>query len=129
MNIKNNIKATGVELTPEINAYLDKRLSALGKFVDPNDDANICYVELAKISEHHRTGDIFKAEFTLHVGGKSFRAVAEEADLNTAIDKAKDELLRELRKSKTKRINLIRRGGRSIKDFIKGFRGWGGRNK
>lgn len=126
--IKTNIKATGITLSPEISDYLDKRLTALEKFVDPEDDANICYVELARTTSHHKAGDIFKAELTLHLGGESLRAVAELADLHSAIDQAKEELLRELRRSKTKQISIVRRGGRQIKDLIKGITRWG-RNK
>ena len=123
-NLKTQVKVTDITLAPEISAYLDKRLSALEKFVDPNDDANICYVELGKTTSHHRAGDIFKAEFTLHLGGESFRSVSELSDLHSAIDEAKMELLRELRRNKTKRISLLRRGGKRVKDLIRGITNW-----
>lgn len=122
--INTKIKATDIILTPEISEYLDKRLSALEKFVDAEDDANICFVELARTTSHHKTGDVFKAELTLHLGGQSFRAVSELSDLHSAIDEAKVELLRELRANKTKRISLIRRGGRQLKNLIKGITSW-----
>ncbi|MFA6536037.1 MAG: ribosome-associated translation inhibitor RaiA [Candidatus Paceibacterota bacterium] len=122
--INTKIKATDITLTPEISDYLDKRLSALEKFVDAEDDANICFVELARTTSHHKAGDIFKAELTLHLGGQSFRAVSEMADLHSAIDKVKDELLQELRGNKTKQISLIRRSGRQIKNLIKGISNW-----
>jgi len=126
--INTKIKATEIVLTPEISDYLDKRLSALEKFVDGSDDANICFVELARTTSHHKTGDVFKAELTLHLGGQTFRAVSEVSDLHSAIDLAKDELLHELRANKTKQISLFRRSGRQLKNLIKGLGNWG-RNK
>lgn len=122
--INTKVKATDILLTQEISDYLNKRLSSLEKLVDATDNANICYVELAKTTAHHRAGDIFKAELTFHLGGKSFRAVSETADIHSAIDDAKDQLFREIRQNKTKEISLLRRGGRQIKDIIKGIAGW-----
>jgi putative sigma-54 modulation protein len=121
--MKTNVKATQMELTTAISEYLAKRLTALDKFVDPADDSAMCYVEVGKISKHHKSGDVFRAEINLHIGGKSFRAEAEEADLYAAIDVVKDEMVAELRNSKTKRLNLLRRGGQKIKGMFKGMTG------
>ena len=71
--MKTNVKATQMELTSAISDYLSKRLSALDKFVDPTDDSAMCYVEVGKVSHHHKSGDVFRAEINLHLGGKSFR--------------------------------------------------------
>ncbi len=123
--MKTNVKATQMELTSAISEYLSKRLSALDKFVDPTDDSVMCYVEVGKVSQHHKSGDVFRAEINLHVGGKSFRAEAQESDLYAAIDVVKDEMLSELRNNKTKRLSLLRRGGQKIKNMFKGFTGRG----
>ena len=119
--MKTNIKATSMQLTAAISEYLAKRLSALDKFVDAADDSAMCYVEVGKVSKHHKSGDVFRAEINLHIGGKSFRAEAEESDLYAAIDKVKDEMVAELRTSKTKRLNLLRRGGQKIKKMLRGL--------
>jgi len=57
-------------------------------------------VDIGKTTEHHRKGDVFRAEINFTAGKKLLRAVAKEADLYAAIDKAKDEMRRELRRNK-----------------------------
>lgn len=111
-------------MTPAISDYLDKRLSSVDKFVDENDNTPMCYVEIGKTTSHHKSGDIFRAEINLHIGGKVFRVEEEKEDLYSAIDAVKDELLAELRKAKMKKMSLIKRGGMIIKNSIKGFNFW-----
>ena len=125
-----NKKATNISLSPSVEDYVEKRLQSLGKFIDLNDPTLLVNLELARTTRHHHSGDIFMAEVTLHVGGQTFRAVSERDDLLKAIDDMKDELLRELRTSKSKKMSLLRRGGQNVKDFLKGvslfrnFKNW-----
>lgn len=116
-----NIKATNLELTSAISDYLRKRVDALDKFVDKNDESAMADVEVGKSTKHHQSGDIFRAEINLHVSGKNLRAVAEKDNLYAAIDQAKDEMVREITSHKAKQRTLLRRGGAKIKDFIRGF--------
>ena len=121
--MRTNIKATNFELNDSIRDYLDKRLSALNKFIDDVDDSAMCYVEVGKTTEHHRSGDIFRAEINLHIGGSVYRGEHECTDLYSAIDKVKDEVVIELKKSKIKRSSFMRRGGRRLKEMMKGMLG------
>lgn len=118
------IKTTNITLTPELSEYLNKRLSALEKLTTHESEAAIADVELGRTTKHHQTGDIYKAEINLHIGGKSFRAVEETQDLYTSIDDAKDRMMDELRSDKGKRLSLLKRGGQRVKAFIKGFPWW-----
>ena len=118
MNIK--IKTTNTTLTPAISDYVSRRFEAVGKLF--KDDSTVqCDIELAHTSLHHRTGNIFRAEIHITAKDKNLYASAEEADLYRAIDMVRDEILREVRSSKSKRLSLIRRGGARIKNIIKGF--------
>lgn len=119
MNI--NTKATNVELTPVIQDYLNKKITALDKLINKNDESVALNVVLAKITQHHQKGDIFKAEMNLHISGKDFQASSEEQDLFMAIDLVKDEMMRELKSHKDKRIGLIKRGGARVKQIMKGI--------
>jgi ribosomal subunit interface protein len=120
--MKHNIKTLDMVLTPAITSYLEKRIAHLDKFVnDGIAETVMCYVELGKTTKHHKKGDFFKTELTIHVGGKSFRAEAEESDLYASIDVAADEMMEELKSFKDKKVSLIRRGGSKLKSFIKGF--------
>jgi ribosomal subunit interface protein len=122
--MKHNIKTTNIFLTPAITDYVSKRLSHIDKFIRPEDsEAVMCYVDIGKTTKHHKAGDVFKAEFTIHIGGKSFRAVAEKDDLYTAIDAVNDEMANEIKSLKDKKVSLIRRGGAKIKSIIKSLYG------
>jgi len=122
MNIK--VKTTGISLTPNISEYADKRLEKITKMIG-GDPSFICDVELAKTTEHHKNGDIFRAEIHIVGKGKDLYASAEDSDLFAAIDAMRDEIIRELRASKGKRLSFIRRGGTQVKAMMKGMWPWG----
>jgi ribosomal subunit interface protein len=119
--MKLNIKATNIALTPEISDYLDKRLQGIEKFLPEDQESFTVNVELGKTTEHHQTGDIFRAEITIYIGGRNFRAVSENIDLYSAIDDMKDEIGRGLSSNKEKKISLLRRGGQRLKSIIRRF--------
>ncbi|MBU3968847.1 ribosome-associated translation inhibitor RaiA [Patescibacteria group bacterium] len=120
MNI--NTKATNTTLTPAITGHLNKRLSKLNKFLDPNDTSIIADVEIGMIKRGQNTGDIFRAEINLHIAGKSFRNVAEGSDLYNVIDEMQEGIIREVRQHKKRRIHLLRRGGQRIKEMVRGIK-------
>ncbi len=117
MNI--NLKTTGFDITAAIEIYLRNKLDSLDKLL-PRDESISADVELAKTTNHHQKGDIFMAEVNLSVPGRLIRAVAEEWDLRVAIDKAKDELQREIKVNKEKNLSLYKRGARMFKKLLKG---------
>jgi len=117
-----NIKTTNIDLTPEISDYVEKRLQALDTFIDTDDTTAMCDVEIGKTTMHHKAGNIFRAEINVHTKGDHFRAVREEETLYAAIDTAKDEMARWLRRHKQKRFRLIKKGGARLKDLMRRFR-------
>jgi len=119
-----NIKTTNITLTPDVSEYLTKRLSALEKLTSWHTEAAIADVEIGRTTQHHQTGDVYRAEINIHIGNKSFRAVQETGDLNSSIDAAKDQMMDELRSDKGRRISRLRRGGQQIKALIKGMKWW-----
>lgn len=122
--MKTNIKATGMELTPAIVDYAERRLEKIGQYLEG--DNHIVAVELGKTTQHHKHGDIFKAEIRIYGGGADFYAVRETSDLYGSIDEVKDEIISEINKTKGRRQSLARRGGRAIKNMMRGFP-WFGR--
>ncbi len=122
MNI--NLKGTNITLTPAITEYTNKRLEKISNII--NDDVSAqCDVELAKTTAHHNKGDIFRAEVHIVGAGKNLYASSEKDDLYAAIDSVQDEILRELKVVKGKRISYIRRSGARVKDMVKGLWPWG----
>ncbi len=117
--MKINFKATHFELTPEIIDYCQEKLGGLEKLLTDDESAFI-EVELGKTTEHHKQGEIFRAELNLHTAGKNFRAEAVAEDLYLAIDETKDELVSEVKRYRKKQGAMLRRGGRAVKDFLRG---------
>jgi len=115
-----NVKATHIKITPDIQSYLDKRLSSLNKLLDKDDSGVVCNVELER-SVHHRRGDVFRAEITLSTRSGVYRAEAKGENIEAAIDGVKGEVMRELRRGKRKREHLLRRGGVVLKDLTHGL--------
>jgi ribosomal subunit interface protein len=116
--MRTNIKATNIALTPDLSGHLDKQLKSLEKLIDPSDTSVMCDVEVGKTTRHHQHGDVFHAEINFHAAGKHLRASAEEETLLNAIDRAIDEILRELRREKGKRTRYLRRSGAKMKEMI-----------
>ena len=119
MNI--TIKATNVEINDKINQYLTKKLSTIEKFLH---DEAIVVVELARTSNHHKKGEVFKAEIRISkekmAKGKNPYAKAESTDIFSAIDEVKDEIHDMLASAKDKGQVLKKKGEQKIKKMIKG---------
>ncbi len=124
MNI--HIKTTNLTMTPEIKDYFDKKMESLDRLIDPSDTSVSCQVELGRTSNHHKAGDVFRAEINLMKDGKQFRAVSEQETLMAAMDEAKDEILAEFKGYKSKQQTMMRKGGAAIKYMMKGIGSVGG---
>lgn len=118
MNI--NIKATGIKLTEAIREYALKKISSLEKYIDKKNSATV-QIEVGKLSQHHKGGEVFKAEVKIGGGGLDIYAVSEAEDLYAAIDFVEDEVARELISTKGRHIKLLRNGQRAIKYMMKGL--------
>src|SRR6185436_7225895 len=101
MNIA--IKATNLQLTDSIKAYVDEKIGHLAKFIQ----ATEAKVELDK-DKHHKTGDVYRAEVMLVVGGKLMRADHSSEDIYSSIDLVIPKLKEQISKFKDKRITLQR---------------------
>ena len=121
MNI--NIKTTNITLTPAISDYIDKRMEKIVKLVG-SDPAVKCDVEVGMTSGHHNKGNIFKAEIHIVGSHKNAYASSEQADLYSAIDVVRDDIVRTLTGAKEKYTSRVRRGGAKVKDMMKGLWPW-----
>lgn len=117
MNTK--ITGTHMAITDAIRSHVEKRVVGLGKIVDAADPTLLCEVEVGKTTNHHKSGDVFRAEFNLRYNGDQYRAVSQTSDLYMAIDDAQKQLLKELRRAKTKRLDSKRKGGAQLKRMVR----------
>lgn len=109
-------KSKDFVLTPSIEDYIQKKINSLEKFLSNfNEEEMKCEVEVGRTTSRHRSGDIFRAEINLSVGGKLFRVESEQDDLFAAVDEVRDGLEHEIKKFKAKKETIFIRGARSIK--------------
>lgn len=111
------IKATNFELIPSLQDYIEKRLSTLEKIIGAQSQIS---VEVGKTTNHHKNGDIFKAEITVFAtdGGK-FYVVSEKSDQYESIDDATSELRQSIVSRKEKKQSLWKRGASAIKNLLR----------
>jgi len=122
MNI--TLKATGFDTTPSISEYVDRKLSTLEKFFGDKKDSVLIRVEVGKTTDHHKNGNVFRAEVHISgLGGKDIYVAEETPDLYASIDKVRDEAERRLSHAKDRKMSLMRRGGARIKNMIRGVFG------
>lgn len=113
------LKATKIEITPDITKYIDKKMAALDKHMAYFGTAVKTHIEVERTT-HHRKGDVFRAEMRVYVPGKELRAEAMGQTALEAMDRVKDEISNELERHKEKTVDLKKRGARKIKRMTHG---------
>ena len=96
-----NIKITGKDLkaTEAIKDYIEKKMTRLEKYFEGEE------LDVQAVIKLERELQI--AEISAQVKGNTFRAVAESKDLYASIDENIDILERQVRKAKTKKVNIF----------------------
>lgn len=94
MNV--DIKATGIELTDAIRNYVQSKIDLLDAKTARYGDVVRAEVEVGKISAHHKSGLVFRAEVHVRLPGKTIYAEATNEDLYTAIGQAQHEAERQI---------------------------------
>ena len=116
------IKTKNIDLSAEINDFVEKKFYGLKKFIDvlKREDeigktlAEV-FVEVEKETKHHRKGDIFRVKSRIYLPGREIISQVRTDDLRKAIMEAKDDLKIEIEKYKFKNIDKIRRQQRKSK--------------
>ncbi len=122
-----NIKATNIKLDEALKVWVEKKIGEIEKFLvdfgsrkyfkeKPNLEIK---VEIGKTTRHHLKGEVFRAEAQLCLPKQIIRAEAVSEDLRDAINQVKDELQREVKRYKGKRIARARRWARKVKELTR----------
>ena len=108
--MKLNIKATNLDLTPAIREYIEIKIGSLSHFLKRFETENEIevFVEIARTTRHHRSGNIFYAEASFSIGKKLLRAEHFDWDVRVVIDEVKDRLQQEIKKYKEIKIEKYR---------------------
>jgi len=121
MNIRTNTH--GIELTPSISSYIEKKLVTIERLLKDVPPETLVEIEIEKDSKQ-RKGQGFNAQINIFLPNKRLFASADHDDLYAAIDKAKDEILSELKKQNVKRRDMFRRSAAKTKQLFKQFGGY-----
>ena len=98
--MKVTIKATSLDLTPEVKEAIEEKIATLDKFISHIDASVEAFVEVAVETRHHKKGRIYYAEASIKVPGEIIRSEAREENIYKAINTVKDELQVRLKKHK-----------------------------
>lgn len=116
--MRTTVKATNIEHTNAIDAYLAKRLHELERILPPKEQSELARIEIGKLTKHHHSGKIFFAEITFHVKKKDFRATGEGTDLYEAIDNMQQMIVREVKRHHNLMRGKRKSGAREMKRRI-----------
>lgn len=117
MNI--NIKSTNFNMTPDIEEYITSKMNAVEKFLSIDETEQVLVEFEVERSTHHKKGDVFRAEANLTIKGTMYRAESDKSDVRAAIDSVKDQIEKQIRRSKTKRFEMFEKGARAIKNMLR----------
>ena len=119
--IKTNIKTTNFDLTDEITNYVSERIAGIEKYLDMKNDTEVqAHVEINKVSgEHHKHGNIYRAEINIDYEGKVYRSENTSEDIFTALEEATRKVSTELTKGKERSLDFMRKGGAAIKRMLR----------
>jgi len=114
MNIA--IYATHMDLTEGLKERIRAQFKRLEKVLDPNARID---VEIGKTTDHHKNGNIYKAEAKIVEPKAEYFADIITTDLYTSIDSLSDEMFQQVTKSKSKHRALLKRGQSAIKKLLR----------
>jgi len=120
------IKTKGIDLTPDLHNFIEKKIGSIKKFIDILKENNLekgrtlaeVFVEVEKETEHHKKGKIFSVKTQVVLPGRSLVAWSRADDLFKAIIEAKDGLKVEIEKYKFKKTDKRRRQQRKYKKEV-----------
>jgi putative sigma-54 modulation protein len=99
------ITATRLVLTPSLKSYIGEKIGVVEKILGRLEKGGELelFFEIARTTRHHRHGEVFYAEATLDLPGKTIRIEEYDEDAHIAIDRVKDRLKLDIKKYKEKR--------------------------
>lgn len=114
------IKTTDYQAPADVSAHLDSRIELIEKALPiEHAEHGRCDVEVGRSVGNMKHGEIWFAEFNIVAGGKRLRATAEAESVDQAIDEAKDDIVRQIRKSQQLHRRILRKGGLMIKNALR----------
>ena len=109
-------KGINIEITESVKEYLLKKMSTIEKFI--HEDTKV-EVELEKTTNHHKSGDIFRAKVRIWDQGRMNKAEKTSENMYSSIDLVQEELFNMMSSKKDKKMTLFRKGAQKIKNLFR----------
>ena len=113
------IKTTHHELNLATRELIEEKFSALERLIGNFGSLATLACEIEESIAVERAGAKYRAEGNLSVDGNLFRAEATGNTLEGAIDRVRDDIMRELRHTRGKERGLLKRGGAALKRMLR----------
>ncbi len=117
-----NIRQKDIEMTDALREYVDMKIVRPVEQLlkrSGSSDVPMLDIEVARTTQHHHKGEVYRASATLSLGAKTIRASAEDSDIHAACDALEDELKREISHYKTSSFSMVKRLGRRTKQMMR----------
>ena len=114
MNI--SISGSHIDLTDALRNHVNHEFKKLEKLIHPQARID---VEIGKTTEHHKQGNIFKAEAKIVEPKAEYFAEIVAEDVYSAIGMLSDDLSQQINRSKSRNRTLFKRGGAMIKKLLR----------
>lgn len=119
-NFKININTNDYELTGEIKSLIHNKVNSFEKFLPVSKEEEVLAdIILAKTTNHHINGDIYKAEFSLKYKKEIKRGEEVSDNMIFSIEKASEEIIRQIKETKNKKVDLFRSGSKKVKEWLR----------
>jgi ribosomal subunit interface protein len=101
------ITGKNMDLTAGIKGHVEDKVEGITVITQKFEPCDL-RVEVGKTGRHHKSGDIYVAEFNLTIPGTMLRSVSKSDDLYRAIDQVTEELKRQVKRYKQKLLRADR---------------------
>ncbi len=115
MNV--NFMFKGVEVSQDVKDYAEQKAQMLSKYLsDKLQDARVD-IEFSQDGKH--SGQTNRVDMVVVAPALDMHTVGRGETMQAAIDMAKDDMARRLRRKKRKETSMLRKGGRMFKRVLR----------
>ena len=110
-------KHTNTDVNYTLQDLITSKLSTLERYSSGKGDSRV-EVEFAKIAPH-QNGDVYQVEVNFLSDGVLYRATDVASTFENAIDGVRSDLDSELKRARTRKLSLWRKGARKLKAMMR----------
>ncbi|MES2749301.1 MAG: HPF/RaiA family ribosome-associated protein [Patescibacteria group bacterium] len=112
-----SFKHSQTEVNYKLQNIITSKLATLERYIGGKGD-NRCEVEFSKVAPH-QNGDIYRVEVNIWSDGVLYRAAETASSFENAIDAVRSALDAELKRARTRKMSLWRKGARKMKMMMR----------